>query len=279
MLDRPTIRPFRHEDEGAVIDLWRVCGLVVPWNDPAKDIRRKLKIQGHLLLVAEAEGRVVGVVMAGYEGHRGWVNYMAVDPARRREGIGQALMVAAEEGLRELGCPKVCLQVRYSNRAVVAFYERLGYEDNEVASFGKCLEIDGPRPAPEPRGPELDTVIIHSRNPSELAAFYEAVFGPLEWERHPGHLGCRLGAFWFGIDEWAPALEPGGAGQATDLDSACVEAPVASFWITVDDLDGAWARALAAGARVRRAPATAPWGARLASGWDPQGNLFGLRQR
>lgn len=265
------IRPFRLEDEASVIALWRACGLVVPWNDPVKDIRRKLAVQAELFLVAEIDGRVAAATMLGYDGHRGWVYYLAVDPSRRREGLGRALMEEAEARLRPLGCPKICLQIRYSNTAVVAFYKSLGYEDNEVFGYGKCLEIDGPRPAPAPPGPTLDTAILFSRRPQELEAFYEAVLGPLDWERSPGHAGCRLGGGWFGIDELKG--EEDGSAAAPDAPGG------ASVWITVDDLDGSWARALAAGARVRRAPAAAPRGARLASGWDPQGNLFGLRQR
>jgi ribosomal protein S18 acetylase RimI-like enzyme len=115
---------------------------VRPWNDPKKDIERKLKVQRDLFLVAELEGVVVGVLMAGYEGHRGWVNYMAVDIGQRRRGIGTALMRDAERRLRALGCPKINLQVRLENTAVQAFYAALGFCVDETVSLGKRLEND-----------------------------------------------------------------------------------------------------------------------------------------
>src|SRR5579863_7669230 len=109
-----TIRPFQPADEQAVIQLWRDCGLVVPQNDPAKDIARKLQFQPELFLVGEQNGQIVATVMAGYEGHRGWINYLAVSPALRREGIARRIMDEAEERLRALGCAKINLQVRTS---------------------------------------------------------------------------------------------------------------------------------------------------------------------
>ena len=113
-----------------------------PWNDPRKDIARKLRVNPEWFLVAEAAGAVVGSVMAGYEGHRGWINYLAVDPARRRAGLGRALMAAAEQQLRTAGCPKINLQVRPDNRAAIAFYERLGFAVEGAVSLGKRLEVD-----------------------------------------------------------------------------------------------------------------------------------------
>jgi ribosomal protein S18 acetylase RimI-like enzyme len=92
-----------------------------------------------LFFVAEEGGEVVGTALAGYDGHRGWVYYVAVEPSRRRRGVGAALMARAEEGLRALGCPKLNLQVRSSNRQAVAFYERLGYAVEERVSMGKLL--------------------------------------------------------------------------------------------------------------------------------------------
>jgi len=272
MPTRPLIRSFRPEDEAAVIALWTACGLVVSWNDPSKDIRRKLEHGGDLFLVAELDGAVVGTAMLGYEGHRGWVNYVGVDPALRRSGVGRALMAAAAERLRALGCPKINLEVRRTNRAAMVFYESLGYRDNDVVSYGLRLEEDGPWPAPPPPGPELATVIVFSPRPEELAAFYGEVFAIAAWERSPGHRGCRLGSVWFGIDDAPEAAAPSGGEPPASLRGA-------GFWVTVDDLDAAWARARAAGARPRREPADMPWGVRLASAWDPQGNLFGLIQR
>ncbi len=136
------VRVFRESDEARVIELWTFAGLVRAWNDPKKDIARKLKVQRELFLVAELEGVVVGVVMAGYEGHRGWINYLAVDIGQRRRGIGSALMRDAERRLRLLGCPKINLQVRAENHEVQAFYAALGFKDDNVVSLGKRLEDD-----------------------------------------------------------------------------------------------------------------------------------------
>lgn len=141
---QPTIRPYRESDERAVIDLWHSCGLVVPWNDPARDIRRKLAMQRELFLVAVESEEVVGTVMAGYDGHRGWVNYLAVQPDHRRHGLGRALMDAAEAGLDAAGCAKINLQVRMANQEAIAFYEAIGFGRDDVVSLGKRLVPDGP---------------------------------------------------------------------------------------------------------------------------------------
>ena len=136
------IRPFAEADESAVISLWLDCELVVPWNDPAKDIARKLAVDPGLFLVGEVAGTVIATVMAGYEGHRGWINYLAVHPDHRRGSYGRQMMAEAEQALAARGCPKVNLQIRASNTAVVAFYESLGYAIDEVVSMGKRLEED-----------------------------------------------------------------------------------------------------------------------------------------
>lgn len=136
------IRPFQDADEEAVIALWEGCGLLRPWNDPHKDIARKLLLQRELFLVGVEGGAIVGTVMAGYDGHRGWINYLAVDPGRRRKGFGRALVEQAEHRLGGLGCPKVNLQVRRENREAMAFYECIGFREDAVASFGKRLEQD-----------------------------------------------------------------------------------------------------------------------------------------
>lgn len=135
-----TIRPYVESDQPAVIALWRAVFADAPAaNDPAADIRRKLGVQRELFLVATAAETLVGTVMAGFDGHRGWIYYLAVAPEQRRAGIGQALVLAAEQALAAIGCPKVNLQVRATNPAVVAFYERLGYAVEERISMGKRL--------------------------------------------------------------------------------------------------------------------------------------------
>ena len=133
------IRVYCEADEAAVIELWRECGLVVPWNDPKDDIAQKVRTQPELFLVGLLDGRVVASVMAGYEGHRGWINYLGVSPELHGRGLGRKMMDAAEEELRKLGCPKINLQVRRSNRAVLAFYEHLGFSRDDVVSLGKRL--------------------------------------------------------------------------------------------------------------------------------------------
>ena len=136
------IRAFQLSDEPAVILLWQECGLLRPWNDPRKDIRRKLEVQPEMFIVGVSSGELVATAMAGYEGHRGWINYLAVAPAVRRSGLATLLMRDAERLLRDAGCPKINLQVRSGNRAVIAFYRSLGYRMDDVASLGLRLEQD-----------------------------------------------------------------------------------------------------------------------------------------
>jgi ribosomal protein S18 acetylase RimI-like enzyme len=138
------VRQFQPQDEDAVVSLWKQCDLTRPSNDPHKDIGRKLRVRPDLFLVGVLDGQIVACVMAGYEGHRGWLNYLAVDPARRRQGLGKAMVAEAEARLRASGCPKVNLQVRTSNTAAIAFYERIGYSSDDVVSMGKRLETDQP---------------------------------------------------------------------------------------------------------------------------------------
>jgi ribosomal protein S18 acetylase RimI-like enzyme len=134
------IRPYIESDEATVVALWREVFPNSPaWNHPETDIRRKLAVQRELFLVATLDAKLVGTVMAGYDGHRGWVYYLVVSPRHRRQGIGAALMRAVEERLARLGCPKLNLQVRATNSQVVAFYEKLGYEVEARISMGKRL--------------------------------------------------------------------------------------------------------------------------------------------
>ncbi|MEX2119378.1 MAG: GNAT family acetyltransferase [Pirellulales bacterium] len=134
------IRPYEDADERAVIALWReVLPDRQPHNDPATSIRMKLAVDRELLLVADIDGTVVGTVMGGYDGHRGWVYAVAVQPESQRRGIGSALVRRVEKSLAERGCLKVNLQVRASNAAVIAFYEKLGYTVEQLFSMGKRL--------------------------------------------------------------------------------------------------------------------------------------------
>lgn len=125
-----------------MIALWRDCGLVVPHNDPHRDIARKLEVQPELFIVGEGGADIIGSCMAGYEGHRGWINYLAVHPTQQRQGYATELMREAERLLRLAGCPKINLQVRATNSAVLAFYESLGFSQDGVVNLGKRLEQD-----------------------------------------------------------------------------------------------------------------------------------------
>jgi ribosomal protein S18 acetylase RimI-like enzyme len=136
------IRPFVPQDEAAVVALWKECELTRPWNDPHKDIARKRAVQPELFLVGTVDGELVASVMAGYEGHRGWVNYLAVKPGHRGRGFARALMQRVEELLLQRGCPKVSLLVRNSNREALDFYRHLGYAQDEAVSLGKRLVRD-----------------------------------------------------------------------------------------------------------------------------------------
>ena len=136
------IRPYEAADETGVIDLWQHCDLLRPANDPRADIARKLRVNPEWFLVGVWDAAIIATVMAGYEGHRGWINHLAVAPALRRQGHGRSMMAAAEAHLQAAGCPKINLQIRSLNTAVAAFYRRLGYLPDEVVSLGKRLVND-----------------------------------------------------------------------------------------------------------------------------------------
>lgn len=143
------VRAFERDDTEAVVELWHEAGLTRAWNDPYLDIERKLRFQPELFRVAAevhapdgGRGRIVGSVMAGYDGHRGWLYYLASAADRRGEGIGAALVRDAEALLLEMGCPKVQLMVRIGNEEVLGFYDAIGYERFDIASTGKRLIAD-----------------------------------------------------------------------------------------------------------------------------------------
>jgi ribosomal protein S18 acetylase RimI-like enzyme len=139
------IRPFRDEDRAAVLALWEVCGLIRPWNPPEGDLDRALAGPSSAVLIADDAGTVTGSVMVGDDGHRGWVYYLSAAPDRRGEGIGVALMRAAENWLRARGVRKLELMVRTSNESVLGFYDRLGYEQEPVAVCSRWLTEADPR--------------------------------------------------------------------------------------------------------------------------------------
>ena len=136
------VRPFSIENEQAVITLWQKCGLVQPWNIPHLDIQRKLKVNPELFLVGIVGVKIIATAMGGYEGHRGWVNYLAVDPTYRKKGFGRQLMAEIEKRLLDFGCPKINLQLRTGNTSALEFYNRIGYKNDNVISLGKRLIPD-----------------------------------------------------------------------------------------------------------------------------------------
>lgn len=136
------IRPFQPSDGTAVVQLWKDCNLVVPWNDPHRDILRKLRVQPELFLAGFVSDELVAAIMAGYEGHRGWLNYLAVAQHFRRQGLGRKMVAEAEARLREMGCPKINIQIRTGNTEVIEFYRRVGFKPDDVVSMGRRLESD-----------------------------------------------------------------------------------------------------------------------------------------
>ena len=139
-----TIRPYHSNDTDALIQLWTDCNLTISSNNPRKDLQRKLAENPDEMLVAEQDGTVIGSCMLGYDGHRGWIYYLAVSPAHQQQGIARNLMQHAETLLRKRGCPKINLMVRESNREVIAFYHRIGYQQDAVITLSKRLEDDAP---------------------------------------------------------------------------------------------------------------------------------------
>ena len=136
------IRPFCVVDMDAVIVLWQACELIRPWNNPHLDILRKLKVQSSLFVVGEQGSDIIATAMFGYDGHRGWVNYLAVLPSQQKLGYARQLMEYGERELLSLGCPKLNLQIRSDNMQARSFYTSLGYVEDEVVSYGKRLLED-----------------------------------------------------------------------------------------------------------------------------------------
>lgn len=136
------VRVFQTDDTEAVVELWEKCGLLRAWNDPRLDILRKQSVGAELFLVGSVNDVIVASVMGGYDGHRGWMNYLAVDPQHRKGGFARLIVTALERRLVAVGCPKVNLQVRTDNTSVLEFYRQIGYSVDEVTSLGKRLIPD-----------------------------------------------------------------------------------------------------------------------------------------
>ena len=152
------IRRFQTADTACVVALWEACGLTRPWNNPELDIARKCSVDDGLFLVGqldrqkidksgsdvdtENDGSIVATVMGSYDGHRGWIYYLAVHPDQQRQGLGEQLMQDMEARLFALGCPKINLQIRRENSSVMTFYESLGFTEDASVSLGKRLIPD-----------------------------------------------------------------------------------------------------------------------------------------
>ena len=136
------IRIYAQSDEQQLVQLWEKCGLTVPWNNPKLDIDRKLKENSEEIVVGEIEGEIVASTIVGYDGHRGWVYYLGVDPDHQRKGLGEQIMKFAEDHLLDIGCPKINIMVRKTNLDVIKFYEAIGYEKQDVVTLGKRLIPD-----------------------------------------------------------------------------------------------------------------------------------------
>ncbi|WP_435298956.1 GNAT family acetyltransferase [Timonella sp. A28] len=136
-----TIREYSPGDADAAVALWTEAGLVRPWNDPHHDIARAYDTwPKHFLVAVDESDHVIGTVLSGFDGHRGWLYYLAVAPLAQGSGIGKALVQEAEERLKSLGCVKIQLMVRSSNTDVLRFYESLGYEISDAVVTGKRLD-------------------------------------------------------------------------------------------------------------------------------------------
>lgn len=136
------IRTFRADDATDIIDLWRECGLIVPWNNPQTDIERKYADSAQMFFVGELKNELVASCMAGYDGHRGWIYFLAVKTSQRRKGLASILVKHVEAELVKLGCPKVELMVRKTNSKVIAFYKSIGFDPDPVIVLSKRLIED-----------------------------------------------------------------------------------------------------------------------------------------
>jgi hypothetical protein len=149
------ITAIEDADVTSVVSLWERCDLTRPWNDPVADIALARKGPNSTVLLGREDEKVVASAMVGHDGHRGWVYYVATAPDRRGQGLGRAIMNAAEDWLRQAGIVKLQLLVRQDNAKASAFYETIGYDEAAVTVFAKWL--DGREQAPQLAPPEGQT--------------------------------------------------------------------------------------------------------------------------
>ena len=140
------IAPLDDRDVETVVSLWQRCGLTRPWNDPHADVALARRGAHSAILVGRWDGAVIATVMVGHDGHRGWLYYLAVNPDKQRQRHGAAMTAAAEDWLRLRGITKAMLMVRPDNERVRAFYDELGYEEQERVVFAKWLDGRAPTP-------------------------------------------------------------------------------------------------------------------------------------
>jgi len=136
------IKPYSHQYQDAVVALWCKCKLTRPWNDAVTDILTKLRVNPELFLLGFVNNKIIASAMGGYEGHRGWINYLAVDPDYQKKGIGKQIVEIIEQKLIALGCPKINVQIRTDNQEAIKFYRSIGYKPDKVISMGKRLIKD-----------------------------------------------------------------------------------------------------------------------------------------
>ena len=132
-----SIRTFQTSDTDKVIFIWEQCGLIRSWNNPKLDIQRKMSFQKEFFFVGELSNKIIATAMFGYDGHRGWLNYLAVIPQFQKKGFGRLLLEFGETLLFEKGCPKLNLQIRTDNAEAIKFYKAVGYSEDAAVSFGK----------------------------------------------------------------------------------------------------------------------------------------------
>ena len=138
------ITTVEDRDIAEVIALWQRCGLTRPWNDPTADIALARRGPNSTILIGRVDNHIVATAMVGHDGHRGWVYYVATDPDRRAKGFGRAIMDAAEDWLRAAGIAKLQLLVRPENSGVAAFYQSIGFGEQNILFFTKWLDSREP---------------------------------------------------------------------------------------------------------------------------------------
>lgn len=136
------IQPYSPKYEADVIELWRKCDLLYTKYNPYKDIARKMKVDPELFLIGVEGGKVIATVMGGYDGHRGWIYHLGIDPAYQRRGLGRQIMDAIEEKLKARDCLKVNLMVMKTNHKAMKFYESIGFNEEDATEYGKRLLPD-----------------------------------------------------------------------------------------------------------------------------------------